>query len=93
MTRATSKAAFLHMQETGKAATKCRQILAYVEAHPGCSRGDIVRNVPGMTVNCCSGRVRELLDSGALIEHGCAHDPVTGRSVNRLYVNPERMAA
>ena len=57
MTRATSKAAFLHMQETGKASTKRAQIMAYVEAHPGCSRGDIVR------------------------------------SVNRLYVNPERLAA
>lgn len=93
MTRATSKAAFLHMQETGKASTKRAQIMAYVELYPGCSRGDIVRSIPGMTVNCCSGRVRELLDSGALIEDGCAHDPVTGRSVNRLYVNPERLAA
>ena len=93
MIRATSKAAYIELNDTGKASTKRAQIMAYVEAHPGCSRGDIVRSVPGMTVNCCSGRVRELLDSGALIEDGCTHDPITGRSVNRLFVNPERMAA
>lgn len=93
MTRSTSKAAYIELNDTGKASTKRSQIMAFVELYPGCSRGDIVRSIPGMTVNCCSGRVRELLDSGALIEDGCAHDPITGRSVNRLFVNPERLAA
>lgn len=93
MARATSKAAYLHLVETGKASTKRNQILEYVSRHPGCTRNAIVRGIPGMTVNCCSGRVRELLDCGALVEQGCAHDPDTGRSVNRLYVNTGEQAA
>ncbi|WP_020209017.1 hypothetical protein [Gilvimarinus chinensis] len=87
MIRSTSKGAYLALVESGKVSTKRAQIVRFVDDHPGCTRNEIVRGIPGMTVNCCCGRVRELLDCGFLIEDGCKKDPVTGQSGNRLYVN------
>jgi predicted transcriptional regulator len=90
--KSTSKAAFFANNESGAAQSKRWQILAFVANNPGCSRNDIARNVSGMTINCACGRVNELIASGFLCEDGCKHDPLTNRSVNRLYVNQEAAA-
>lgn len=91
--RATSKAAILELRDGGKLGTKCRQIINYVARNPGCTRKEIADNVPGMTINCVSGRVHELLKSGDLFESGCKHDEITGRSVNLLFVTDYQRAA
>ena len=85
MIRATSKAAFIELNESGKAATKRIQVMWCVAANPGCSRLDVSR-LTGIPINCVCGRVNELLAAGTLRENGCKHDPDSGRSVNRLYV-------
>lgn len=90
--KSTSKAAHRENRESGESSRKREQILEYVINHPGCSRSDIARNVRGMTINCACGRVNELLASGAICENGCKHDPITNRSVNRLYVSVEAVA-
>jgi len=93
MIRTTSKAAIIELNASGTARTKRAQIFQHVGRYPGTTRARIARAIPGMTINCASGRVRELLECGALIEHGCEKDPVTGRSANRLYINPNEVAA
>jgi predicted transcriptional regulator len=90
--KSTSKAVYRENRESGDSNRKREQVYAYVVNHPGCSRNDVARNVDGMTINCACGRVNELLTAGWLKEDGCKHDPLTNRSVNRLYVNLEAVA-
>lgn len=84
--RCTSKASFIENEKTGFNSSKRAQIFSYILDHPGCSRADIERGIPGMKINCVCGRVNELLNDGLIHEEGCKHDLVTGKSVNRLYV-------
>lgn len=85
MVRCTSKAAFIDNEKTGFNSTKRAQIFNYILEHPGCSRGDIERGLE-MKINCVTGRVNELLESGLIREEGCKHDSVSGRSVNCLMI-------
>lgn len=86
MIRATSKAAFIDLNESGKATTKRIQIMWCIAANPGCSRLE-VSQLTGISINCVCGRVNELLAAGTIKENGCKHDSGTGRSVNRLFIS------
>lgn len=86
MIRSTSLAAHIENEHTGFNSTKRAQVFSYIVDHPGCSRADIERGLMGMKINCVCGRVNELLNSGFIREDGCKHDPISGKSVNRLYV-------
>lgn len=89
MVRATSKAAFLHLVETGKINARQSEVLQYIYFNPGCTRAEISRYNMYLPINTVSGRVKELLESLMLFENGCKKDSVTGRSANLLFVTKE----
>lgn len=90
--RNTSIAAHRENQESGFNSSKRTLVFEFIFSNPGCSRSDIERGVD-MKINCVTGRVNELLAIGHIHENGCKHDPITGRSVNRLYAGRKVAAA
>lgn len=86
MIRSTTLAAHIENEHTGFNSTKRAQVFSYIVEHPGCSRSDIERGIPGMKINCVCGRVNELINSGLISEDGCKRDPLSGKNVNRLFV-------
>lgn len=83
--RATSKAAFIELNESGKATSKRIQVMWCVAANPGASRLE-VSQLTGIPINSVCGRVNELIAAGTIKENGCKHDSGTWRSVNMLYM-------
>ena len=83
--RNTSKAAYLANEQSGMHSTKRTKRFEYIFQNPGCTRSEIMRSIPGMTINCVTPRVNELLALNHIHECGCKHDVLTKRSVNRLY--------
>lgn len=84
--RTTSKASHFDNEEKGFNSSKRAKIFSYIMDNPMCSRADLARSIPGMTINCATGRVRELVKANLIEECGCKHDPHTGKSVNCLRV-------
>lgn len=89
MVRVTSKAAFLKLREGRKIGPLQNRILDYVWSHPGCTRRSISKNT-GIEINVVTPRVRELLDSGMLIEQGSKIDPGNNRHANCLFLSTEK---
>jgi hypothetical protein len=78
------------IQADGTAVTKAARVLAYVRAHPRCSRQDIAKGT-GITINCVCGRVNELIESGELLERELDKtDPVSGKRVNTVAIMPQQ---
>lgn len=90
--RNTSKAAHRDNEQSGFNSTKRAKVFSFIYENPGCSRADIERGIDDMRINCVCGRVNELLAAGAVYEDGCKHDPLSGRSVNRLFVAKAKAA-
>lgn len=90
--RNTSKAAYLNVNGSGKCAVYRRRIMDFVTSRPGVTRKDISRALD-LEINIVTPRVRELLNSGLLVEDGCRRDPGTRNSQNLLYIAEGSAAA
>lgn len=85
--RETSLKSYDAILADGTAATQAGRVLAYVRRNPGASRGDIERGT-GIRINAVCGRVKELLEDGALFETREKIDPETRQPVMMLEAVP-----
>lgn len=92
--RDTSMAAYFAMRWTGKL-TRQQQVLAHFLAANG--QRDYTRqelaNATGLAINAICGRVKELLDLGAVEERGRRPCRITGESANALQLRRMEKAA
>jgi len=78
MVRDTSLAAYIGITADGTAATKRAIVYRQILRQPG-TRNEIAK-ATGLPINTVCGRVRELLDVGAVFEFGQATCSVTGKT-------------
>lgn len=86
--RATSKAAYIDVVSDKKTARDRRKLLSKIVKYPGLTRKEL-SGCTDLEINIVTPRIRELLNCGALREDGFKKDPITKKSLNKLYVNFE----
>jgi hypothetical protein len=83
----TSLAAYDELRSTGKLNARQRQVMAVIQPGRDYSLQELVM-LCGLPINCVSGRVKELKDSGQL-EHG----PTRACSLTHKTIHPVRLPA
>ncbi len=76
--RETSVEAYRYIRARGITGAQCEHIVGYLFEHPPRTRAEISRGT-GIAINAVCGRVRELMDGGALNENAPRPCSTSGR--------------
>jgi len=88
--RDTSREAYAGINKDGTARTQRGRVLIFIRLEPYVSRAEIA-NYMGIGINAACGRVKELLDSGLIIEDGRKQCRVTGHTAYALKPSKESL--
>ena len=82
----TSIRSYRSLLDSGRTTRRQHDILRVMVEGKTYSRRELAR-LTGLEINCICGRVRELLDAGALIEAAQRKDPDTGQTIRPVALN------
>lgn len=84
MIRTTSAAAYRRMQDNGRLFGATEEIVAALSRAPEPMTRREIEHVTGLRINQVSGRVRELLEHGRIVEDSRRRCKITGNEVNTV---------